>query len=101
MARKVCGSLRRSFRTLSCWTCCYPKLGGQEVLQALKGDPLTARIPVIILGSLAQQNEEKLKKGGAAAYFEKAKLIEDDNSGKLNDPIATLCVNRDSESHTV
>jgi two-component system, cell cycle response regulator DivK len=66
-----------------------PKLGGQEVLQALKGDPVTAHIPVIILSSLSQQNEEKLKKAGAAAYFEKTKLIEDTNSRKLHDAIST------------
>jgi CheY-like chemotaxis protein len=72
-----------------------PKLGGQEVLQALKGDQLTADIPVIILSSLSQQNEEKLKKAGAAAYFEKAKLIEDANSGKLPDAISSAV--RDSK----
>ena len=66
-----------------------PKLGGQEVLQALKGDPVTADIPVIILSSFSQQNEEKLKKAGAAAYFEKTKLIEDTNSRKLHDAIST------------
>jgi CheY-like chemotaxis protein len=60
-----------------------PKLSGQQVLLALKADPLTAAIPVVILSSLSQQNEEKLKKAGAAAYFEKAKLVEDANSGKL------------------
>jgi CheY-like chemotaxis protein len=61
-----------------------PKLGGEQVLKALKGDSVTAGIPVIILSSLSQQNEEKLKKAGAVEYFEKAKLIEDVNSGKLN-----------------
>ena len=69
-----------------------PKLGGQEVLQALKGDPLTADIPVIILSSLSQQNEEKLKKAGAAAYFEKTKLIEDTNSRKLHDAISKAVI---------
>jgi CheY-like chemotaxis protein len=64
-----------------------PKLGGQQVLLALKQDPITAGIPVIILSSLSQQNEEKLKKAGATAYFEKAKLIDDVNSGKLNEAI--------------
>ena len=51
------------------------------MLQALKGDPLTADIPVIILSSLSQQNEERLKKAGAVAYFEKAKLIDGASSG--------------------
>ena len=64
-----------------------PKLGGQQVLQSLKGDPVTAGIPVIILSSLSQQNEEKLKKAGAAAYFEKSKLLDDVNSGRLTQAI--------------
>jgi CheY-like chemotaxis protein len=51
-----------------------PKLGGQDVLAALKRNPETAVIPVIVLSSLAQTNEAKLKKEGAAAYFEKSKL---------------------------
>ncbi len=60
-----------------------PKLSGEQVLMALKQDPATAGIPVIILSSLSQQNEEKLKTAGATAYFEKAKLIDDVNSGRL------------------
>ncbi len=64
-----------------------PKLGGEQVLLALKDDPVTANIPVIILSSLSQQNAEKLKKAGATAYFEKARLIDDVHSGTLNDAI--------------
>jgi CheY-like chemotaxis protein len=55
-----------------------PKLGGQEVLRALKKDPVTASIPVIVLSSLAQSNEAKLMQEGAAAYFEKSKLAHTD-----------------------
>jgi twitching motility two-component system response regulator PilH len=51
-----------------------PKLGGPEVLQALKKNPLTASIPVVVLSSLSQKNEGKLVKDGAAAYFEKSRL---------------------------
>jgi two-component system cell cycle response regulator DivK len=51
-----------------------PKLGGMEVLLALKTDRVTARIPVIILSTLPRTNEEKLKSEGAAAYFEKSHL---------------------------
>ena len=65
-----------------------PKLGGQQVLQALKDDPLTAGIPVIILSSLSQQNEAKLKQAGAVQYFEKAKLIDGASSVKLHDAIS-------------
>jgi CheY-like chemotaxis protein len=51
-----------------------PKLSGQQVLEALKRDSPTAHIPVIVLSSLSQKNETKLKNAGAAAYFEKSKL---------------------------
>jgi CheY-like chemotaxis protein len=51
-----------------------PKMGGPEVLHALKQDSATAHIPVIVLSSLSQQNETKLKSEGAALYFEKSRL---------------------------
>ena len=51
-----------------------PQLGGVEVLHALKTNPLTALVPVIVLSSLPQKNETKLKKAGATAYFEKSQL---------------------------
>ena len=51
-----------------------PKLGGPEVLRALKKDPATKDIPVVVLSSLPQKNETRLKRDGATAYFEKSKL---------------------------
>jgi CheY-like chemotaxis protein len=51
-----------------------PKLGGPDVLRALKSSLLTAHIPVIVLSSLSQKNEVKLKTVGAVAYIEKSKL---------------------------
>jgi len=51
-----------------------PKLSGPEVLKALKANPATKDIPVIVLTSLSQKNEEKLLSEGAAAYFEKSSL---------------------------
>lgn len=60
-----------------------PKLGGPEVLRALKKNPATAHIPVVVLSSLAQKNETKLKRDGAAAYFEKSKLHLDTDSQAL------------------
>ena len=60
-----------------------PKLGGPEVLHALKNTALTAHIPVIVLSSLAQKNETKLVKDGATAYFEKSKLELEGNSEAL------------------
>lgn len=53
-----------------------PKLSGPEVLQALKRDPATARIPVIVLSGLPQRNEAKLTLEGAANYFEKSRLVD-------------------------
>jgi len=60
-----------------------PRISGQQVLKTLKADPLTANIPVIVLSSLSQKNEEKLLQDGAAAYFEKSTLALDKNSDRL------------------
>jgi CheY-like chemotaxis protein len=60
-----------------------PKLGGPQVLHALRNNPLTALVPVIVLSSLPQKNEERLKNEGATAYFEKSKLQLDGNSDSL------------------
>ena len=60
-----------------------PSLEGTAVLRQLKQNPLTKAIPVIILSSLPQKNEAKLKKAGAAAYFEKSKLKLDDEATGL------------------
>ena len=51
-----------------------PKLGGLEVLKALKTGVLTAAIPVIVMSSLPQINEAKLIKAGATAYIEKSTM---------------------------
>jgi CheY-like chemotaxis protein len=60
-----------------------PTLGGVQVLQALRSNVLTALIPVIVLSSLPQANELKLKKEGATAYFEKSQLDLGQNSESL------------------
>jgi len=60
-----------------------PKLDGLGVLRALKRDPQTATIPVIVLTGLGQKNEAKLKKEGAAAYFTKSDSLLKDNSATL------------------
>ncbi len=60
-----------------------PKISGPDVLKALKANPATMDIPVIVLTSLSQKNEEKLLSEGAAAYFEKSTLELDKSSGRL------------------
>jgi CheY-like chemotaxis protein len=53
-----------------------PKLSGLEVLQAVKLDPITAGIPVVILSQLTRDNEAELNENGAVGYFEKSRLAE-------------------------
>lgn len=67
-----------------------PKLGGADLLQLLKGDPLTAKIPVIVLSSLPQKNELKLMAAGAAAYLEKSSLALDRCSSELSRTISKI-----------
>ena len=52
-----------------------PRLNGVEVIRSLKQDPATAHIPVVVLSVFSQQNEQKLLKAGAAAYYEKTRLV--------------------------
>lgn len=57
-----------------------PKLGGVEVLRALKRDPVASHIPVIALSGLPQSNEAQLRREGAVSYLEKSRL---EDSGTL------------------
>jgi CheY-like chemotaxis protein len=51
-----------------------PKLGGVEVLRALKADHATATIPVIALSGLPMSNEARLRRDGAISYLQKSNL---------------------------
>lgn len=52
-----------------------PKIQGFEVLKALKEDPATASIPVIVLSNLGQERDvQRAMELGAVAYFIKAHL---------------------------
>lgn len=67
-----------------------PKISGPQVLKALKTNPATMNIPVVVLTSLSQKNEEKLLHEGAAAYFEKSALQLDKSSDHLAAVVATV-----------
>jgi len=52
-----------------------PKLGGVDVLRALKGDPATASIPVLVLSnSSREQDVAEIRRLGAVGYLVKAEL---------------------------
>ena len=49
-----------------------PKISGPDVLKALKKDPATVGIPVMMLTGLSQSNAKALEKDGASGFFEKS-----------------------------
>jgi len=63
-----------------------PKISGPEVLKALQKNPKTRSVPVLVLSSLAQKNEERLKRDGATAYFEKSRL----DLSNVGDPLLKI-----------
>jgi len=60
-----------------------PKVSGPDVLKALKQDPATAKIPVMVLTSLSAKNAAALEKDGAAGFFEKSDLMLNAGSNSL------------------
>ncbi len=60
-----------------------PKMTGPDVLKALKGDPLTQAIPVVVMTGLSQKNAARLGKDGAVAFLEKGDLALDKGPEKL------------------
>ena len=67
-----------------------PKMAGQDVLRALKANPDTAKIPVVVVTGLSQKNEEKLRKDGAAAFLEKSVLELDKQGTSLIQIVGTV-----------
>jgi CheY-like chemotaxis protein len=51
-----------------------PKMTGPDVLKALKKDPKTAGIAVVVFTGLSQKNAERLQQDGACAFLEKSAL---------------------------
>lgn len=51
-----------------------PRMPGPEVLKALKTDPATAAIPVVVFTGLSQKNAARLEQDGAYAFLEKSQL---------------------------
>jgi CheY-like chemotaxis protein len=60
-----------------------PKTSGLEVLKALKKNPSTQRIAVVVITGMTQKNAERLQKDGAMGFLEKSVLELDKGSEKL------------------
>ena len=66
-----------------------PKLQGFEVLKALKADPGTATIPVVVLSNLGQDGDvQRALEGGAVAYLVKANLSLDELVSRARETLA-------------
>jgi CheY-like chemotaxis protein len=53
-----------------------PRVSGDQVLRALKSNPLTAGIPVVVVTGLSKINADKLREDGANAFVEKEALLD-------------------------
>jgi CheY-like chemotaxis protein len=60
-----------------------PKMTGLDVLKALKKDPATAGIAVVVLSGLSQANGTRLQEDGAFAFLEKSELCLDQGAEPL------------------
>lgn len=60
-----------------------PKMTGPDVLKALKKDPATAGIAVVVFTGLSQKNAVRLQQDGACAFLDKAELGLDKGSEAL------------------
>jgi CheY-like chemotaxis protein len=60
-----------------------PKMSGPDVLKALKQDPATALIPVVVMTGMSQKNSARLQQDGALAFLEKSALELDKGPEKL------------------
>ena len=66
-----------------------PRMQGFEVLRALKADPATAPIPVVILSNLGQDGDMKqAMDAGAAGYFVTANLSLQDLVKRVGELVA-------------
>ena len=59
-------------RTSSSWTSTCPVMDGVSVCQAIKSDPATANVTVIMLTALGQEvDKDRARRAGADGYFTK------------------------------
>jgi len=51
-----------------------PKMTGPDVLKALKSNPSTAAIPVVVLSAMSSKNADRLRRDGAFEFLVKEDL---------------------------
>lgn len=70
-----------------------PKMAGPEVLKALKKNPATEKIAVVVFTGLSQKNAVRLQHDGAYAFLEKSELAVDKGPEKLLMAVAQIARN--------
>lgn len=67
-----------------------PKLDGFQTLEQLKADPVTAKVPVMILTNLGQQEDvERCRALGAAGYVIKAHSLPVETIARVKELLAS------------
>lgn len=74
-----------------------PKVTGPDVLKALKNDPATAGIAVVVLSGMSEKNAERLQRDGAFAFLGKAELALDKGYDSLLGAMAEIVRSLDLE----
>lgn len=67
-----------------------PKMGGIDVLRALKKDPKTAAIPIVVLTGMSDKNAERLEHDGAYGFLSKEALSLDKGTEPLLQVVGQL-----------
>jgi len=67
-----------------------PKMTGPDVLKALKKNPETASIAVVVFTGLSHKNAARLQKDGAVAFLEKSDLALDKGCDALLTALAEI-----------
>jgi CheY-like chemotaxis protein len=77
-----------------------PQMTGPDVLRALKKDPVTAGIAVVVLSGLSEKNASKLRAEGAFAFLEKSALALDKGTTELLAAVADIIEQLNSGART-
>ena len=77
-----------------------PGMGGLQILEELKIDPVTKNVPVIIVSSLSGRNGSKLMEAGAEDYIEKNSIMDSGRNQLPTMLVDIVCkINRKRGTH--